>query len=142
MNFASIRRRLRNLDWPARRIDRPHRLGIRGERAAARYLKRKCHRIIARNYRVSLGEIDLVSTDGDTVVFVEVKTRSSEESEDSIEAARPPQWARIERAARCFLQERSADDRPCRFDLVLVVWPPRGPPQIEHFQDVHQPRRP
>ena len=132
---------MRNLPWLGRRDDGTRSLGLRGERAAARHLKRNHHRIIARNYRAPVGEIDLISAEGDTIVFVEVKTRTSEEAEDLVEAVRQPQWAQIERAARYFLMERSAGNRPCRFDLVTVVWPPRGSPQIEHFKDVHRPRQ-
>src|SRR6185437_3918670 len=50
-------------------------LGDRGERAAARYLRSKGLRIITRGYRTRLGEIDLIARDGDTLVFVEVKSR-------------------------------------------------------------------
>ncbi len=142
MNFGSIARKMRNLPWPGRRDDGARSLGLRGERAAARHLKRGHHRIIARNYRAPVGEIDLITTEGDTIVFVEVKTRTSEEAEDSAEAVRLHQWVQIERAARYFLMERNAGSRPCRFDLVTVVWPPRGSPQIEHFKDVHRPRQP
>ena len=141
MNFAFIRRRLRSPSWPAPRRDRRHGLGRRGERTAARYLRRKHHHILVRNYRCAAGEIDLISADGDTLVFVEVKTRSSDTAEDPQETFRRAQWKRVERAARFFLMERSAQDNPCRFDLVTVVWPPRGSPQIEHFEDVFQPRR-
>ncbi len=149
MNFAFIRRRLRSLSSLAPRRDRRHGLGRRGERAAARYLRRKHHHILARNYRcaageidlISAGEIDLISADGDTLVFVEVKTRSSDTAEDPQETFRRAQWKRVERAARFFLMERSAQDNACRFDLVTVVWPPHGSPQIEHFEDVFQPQR-
>ena len=141
MNFAFIRKRLPNLSWPLRRPDGHLRLGARGERAAARHLKRRRHRIIARNYRCPVGEIDLISIHGDTVVFVEVKTRSSDEAEDPLDAVRPGKWARVERAARYFRTHKLTADHPCRFDLVTVVWPPRGSPIIEHFEDAFQPRR-
>ena len=141
MNFASIRKRLPNLSWRLRRSDGRQRLGSRGERAAARLLKRRHHRIIARNYRCPVGEIDLITADGDTIVFVEVKTRSSDEAADLSDAVRPGKWSRVERAARYFVMQRSAADRPCRFDLVTVLWPQRGSPQIEHFPDAFQPPR-
>ena len=141
MNFASITKRLLNLSWRLRRSRHHLRLGARGERLAARYLKRRHHRIIARNFRCPVGEIDLVSLHGDTLVFVEVKTRSTEEAEDLRDAVRRGKWARVERAARYFLMHRLAANRPCRFDLVTVVWPPQGRPQVEHFEDAFQPRR-
>jgi putative endonuclease len=117
-------------------------LGRRGERAAARYLSRQHYHILIRNYRCVAGEIDLICSEGDTIVFVEVKARTSDEAQDPQEAPRKSQWRRIESAARYFLMQRGAEDRPCRFDLVTVVWPPRGSPQIEHFEDAYQPAHP
>ena len=140
MNFEFIKTRLPNLHWPARRRSHKLLLGRRGERAAARYLKRHHHRTLVRNFRCVAGEIDLICSHGDTIVFVEVKTRSSNVAEEPQEALRQTQWKRIENAARYFLMQRSVQDRPCRFDVVTVVWPPRGSPQIEHFQDAFQPR--
>lgn len=116
-------------------------LGSRGERAAAAHLRKRGYRVINRNYRCPVGEIDLISWDGETIVFVEVKTRSSTEAEDPIDAIRPGKWARVERAARCFLAQRATRDHPCRFDVVTVVWPERGPPRIEHFEDAYHPQR-
>ncbi len=117
-------------------------MGRRGERAAARFLKRRHHHILVRNYRCVAGEIDLICSHADTIVFVEVKTRTSDTAEDPQEALRKRQWTRIENAARYFLMHRRAQDRPCRFDVITVVWPIRGSPRIEHFPDAFQPRRP
>ncbi len=141
MNFAFLRERLRNLSWPAPRRDRRLVLGRRGERAAARHLRRRRYRILIRNYRCPAGEVDLICSHRDAIIFVEVKTRSSDEAQDVQEALRRSQWRRIENAARYFLMQRAAQGRPCRFDLVTVVWPPRGLPHIEHFQDAFQPTR-
>jgi len=141
VNFESIRKRLRNLSWPVHRCDPRLAFGSRGERAAARYLKRQHHRILTRNYRCAAGEIDLICADCDTIVFVEVKTRSSDTAEEPQQTLRKTQWRRIENAARYFLMQRSAQDRPCRFDVVTVLWAPRGSPRIEHFEDAYQPRR-
>ena len=118
-------------------------LGNRGEKTAARFLrKQRNHRILTRNYRCRLGEIDLVTLDGDTVVFVEVKTRTDDSAEDLQEALRPAQWRRIEQAGRHFLARHSLQDQPSRFDLITVFWPSGESPQIEHFQNAHEPRRP
>lgn len=139
MSFASIRKKLLSLCSPPQARDPRHRLGARGERAAARHLRKLRYRIVARNYRCESGEIDLICTDDDTIVFVEVKTRSSDDAQDPREAIRPSQWRRVHSAARYFLMERSAQNQPCRFDVVTVVWPARGSPQIEHFPDAFQP---
>ena len=115
---------------------------MRGERAAARHLKRNNYRILIRNYRCPAGEIDLICSEGDTIVFVEVKTRTSERAEDLQQALRATQWRRIVNAARYFLMQKSAQHRPCRFDLVTVLWPACGSPRIEHFADAYHPRCP
>lgn len=141
MNFVFITRRLRWPSWLSRRPDRDLALGRRGERAAARYLERFDHRVLERNYRCAVGEVDLISVESDTLVFVEVKTRSSDRAADPLETVRPAKWARVERAARWFVMERSAEHMPCRFDLVTIVWPPRGTPRIEHIENAYQARQ-
>ena len=116
-------------------------MGRRGERAAAGHLRRKRYRLLRRNYRCPAGEIDLICSDQNTIVFVEVKTRTDERAAELSEALRPPQRQRMEHAAKYFLAERRIHDRPCRFDVVTVLWPPRGAPRIEHFEDAFQARR-
>lgn len=141
MNFASIIRRcLPSLSW-LRRLDRRQALGRRGERAAARHLKRRRLRIIARNYRCPAGEVDLICTDQETVVFVEVKTRTSDDAQDPQDAVSNTQRRRQFQAARFFLNEATASHRPARFDMVTVLWPKHGRADIEHFEDAYRPDR-
>lgn len=141
MSFASLRERLRHLSWRGRRRNRRHLLGRRGERVAARYLSRRRYRILTRNYRCDAGEIDLICLDAGAVVFVEIKTRTSDQAQDLQESIRPNQWRRIENAARYYVMQHSLTDRACRFDVVTVLWPQRGAPKIEHFVDAFQARR-
>jgi putative endonuclease len=68
----------------------PKPLGYLGERAAEKYLKRKGYKIVARGLRLRGGELDLVAVDGRTVVFVEVKTRRSEQFGHPAEAISRP----------------------------------------------------
>ena len=140
MNFASLRRMLRSLSWrPPPRS--PHlRLGRQGEREAARFLRRRSLRIVERNYRCPVGEIDLIAVDGDTLVFVEVKTRRSDRWQDPVDTVTAVKWSKVERAARYYLAGRRESDRPYRFDMVTVVWPSRGRPIIEHLEDAFVPR--
>ncbi len=141
MNFAFITRLLRGVNWRRQPSSKHLRLGARGERAAARYLKRHGYRILVRNYHCVAGEIDLIAADGENVVFVEVKTRSEGggEYEPSVGVLRAQQ-DRIGRAARHFLGRAGGADRPCRFDIVAIVWPARGRPRIEHYEDAFHPR--
>ncbi|MBI4716959.1 MAG: YraN family protein [Planctomycetes bacterium] len=105
-----------------------------------RFLRRCGHRILARNYACPYGELDIVAAARETIVFVEVKTRASDEAQDPAEAVGAEKWSRVERAARHFLAAGAAEDRPYRFDLVTVVWPRRGALRIEHTPDAYQPR--
>ncbi|MBX6315747.1 MAG: YraN family protein [Isosphaeraceae bacterium] len=106
-------------------------LGDRGERAAARYLRRRGLRIITRGYRTPLGEIDLIARDGDTLVFIEVKTRRRG---DPTEAVTPEKQRRLTLAALHFLRRYDLLEGRCRFDVVAVTWPEAGQAlSIEHF---------
>ena len=77
-------------------------LGRRGERAAEKYLRRNGYRIVARNFRAAGAEIDLVAMDGETLVFVEVKTRRSRISGAPEEAVDERKQTRMRRAAEGF----------------------------------------
>jgi putative endonuclease len=109
--------------------------GARGEHAAERFLIRRGCRIVARQHRNAGGELDLVATDGDSVVFVEVKTRQGEDHGQPVDAITADKQRRLTRAALAFLKERGWLDRRCRFDVVAVVWPEgAAEPQITHYQ--------
>jgi putative endonuclease len=96
------------------------RLGEWGERTAARRLSRRGYRIIARNYRASGAEIDLIALDGDTLVFVEVKTRRTDVCGEGTEAVDSRKRVQIKRAAAHFIQRHRADERAIRFDVVAL----------------------
>ena len=111
-----------------------HSLGRRGERAAARYLRRKGYRIVARSERGSIGEIDLVAVDGRVIVFVEVKTRRSHDKGHPAEAVGPEKQQRLTRLALTYLKRHELLEYPARFDVVALTWPEgQRRPTIEHF---------
>lgn len=114
-------------------------LGDRGERAAARYLKRQGYRILARQSRSQIGEIDLIAMDGRTVVFVEVKTRTSQAAGHPAEAITAAKRRQLTRTALAWLKRRDLLDCSCRFDVVAITWQPGGAPVIEHFQNAFEP---
>ncbi len=95
-------------------------VGALGEELAAQYLRARGYKILVRNYRCSLGEIDLVARHRDTLVFVEVKTRRSEAAGDPAESVTPRKRAQIERCALYYLKRYGMPDVPCRFDVVSV----------------------
>ena len=114
-------------------------LGAAGEKAAAKYLRRLGYRIVTRNYRCPVGELDLVAVDEDTIVFVEVKTRRQDAAADPEAGITFHKQRRTTRAARYYLMEKSAQDRPSRFDVVAVLLPESGKPSVEHFVDAFGP---
>lgn len=95
-------------------------LGRRGEQAAVRELLRRHYRIIDRNYTCRTGEIDIIAEHNGTLVFVEVKTRSSRSWEDPLEAVTPQKQERIYRAARHFMAGYRVQPS-IRFDVVSVI---------------------
>jgi len=109
--------------------------GNRGERAAARYLKRKGYRILARQLRNRFGEIDLIALDQSTLVFVEVKTRSSHAKGHPADAVNETKQRQLTQAALAWLKRRRQLHRSGRFDVVAITWAPQGDPIIEHFQN-------
>lgn len=96
-------------------------LGRRGEDAAARFLDRRGYEIVERNWRCAAGEADIIARDGDAVVFVEVKTRSSCDCGLPAEAVDAEKRERYERIAALFLQGYDVVDVPVRFDIVSIV---------------------
>lgn len=96
-------------------------LGRRGEDAAARFLDRHGYEIVERNWTCAAGEADIIVRDGDAVVFVEVKTRSSCDCGFPSEAVNAEKRERYERIAALFLQGYDVVDVPVRFDIVSIV---------------------
>jgi len=95
-------------------------LGDRGEKLAAKYLKSLGFKIIKRNYSSPFGEIDIIARQNDTLVFVEVKSRT-EGLEGSAEyAVTAKKQGRIARTAICYLKENGLKDVDCRFDVITV----------------------
>ena len=84
-------------------------------------------------YRTAQGEIDLIARDGETLVFVEVKTRRTG---TPAEAVTPEKQRRLTLAALRFLKQHGLLEQRCRFDIVAIVWADdRGAPVIEHIPD-------
>ncbi|MEW6252096.1 MAG: YraN family protein [Planctomycetota bacterium] len=119
--------------------DPRHELGRAGESLAADWLKARGLKLVTRHFNTPVGELDLVMRDGATVVFVEVKTRRDRVYADPQDAVNATKQRRSLRAARWFMHEKRWDDRPCRFDVVTVILPPSGQPQIAHFPDAFLP---
>ncbi len=113
--------------WLVRRrvADAPHlERGRQGELEAYRHLRRLGYTVVARNYRPrdGRGEVDLVAWDGPTLVFVEVKTRASEEFGSPESAIDSDKRRCLVRAAEDYLRRAGHDWDCARFDTVCVIW--------------------
>ncbi len=104
-----------------------------GERLAAENLESQGFSIIARNFRLRLGEIDLIGWEGETLVFVEVKCRKSRRFGYGGEAITLQKQRKIIQTAQAFLS-RFPQLPPCRFDAVIVDLSGTDP-LIEHLKD-------
>jgi putative endonuclease len=121
-------------------LDRRLPLGRRGENAAARYLSRLGYVIVARGQRGAIGEIDLVAVDGRTLVFIEVKTRTTQDAGHPADAVDAQKQRRLTRLALAYMKRHDLLENPARFDVVAVTWPDKGSrPTIEHFQSAFEP---
>ncbi|MEO8439805.1 MAG: YraN family protein [Spartobacteria bacterium] len=108
------------------------RLGARGEKLAARYLRRQGFKVLYRHFRGRQGgEIDLVCRDRDTLVFVEVKTRTREDYGRPLEAIKSSQQRRISLGALAWLRLLGNPDVLFRFDVVEITMAEGGKPRIE-----------
>jgi putative endonuclease len=101
-------------------------LGARGEAMAARFLRAQGYRILDRNVQLGRYEIDIIAQEGDTVTFVEVKTREAVEAVRAEENVNREKQRRIIRAARQYISERDDPEMYYRFDIVAVVLSRRG----------------
>jgi putative endonuclease len=121
---------------PARSAGRPTR-GAWAEELAANHLTAAGFRIVARNWRRPEGELDLVAFDGDTCVFVEVRSRTGEQFGHPLEAVTARKRAQVIRAARLFLDTETVSAAAYRFDVVGVLFAEDGeaPPICTHVAD-------
>ena len=113
-------------------------VGMRGEHLAAGRLVADGLAIVARNVRLTAGEIDIVARDGDELVIVEVKTRIGDTSYDPGEAVTPSKLARLERLADEYVESIAAPGHPWRVDVVTVVLARNGQVvQLDHLRGAY-----
>ena len=110
-------------------------LGQRGEELAAEYLLGAGYRIIERNHRNHYGEIDIIAREGGCLVFVEVKTRKNALFSHPCEAVTRNKQIRIGRVAQDYLSRNNLADVAARFDVVAILLPDIGPPEIDLIQN-------
>jgi putative endonuclease len=107
--------------------------GTRSERAAERFLKARKHRILTRNWKCQLGELDLITRDGETLVFVEVRSTESPDPLSAAASVDEQKQSQLTRLALYFMKRHKVLQVPARFDVITIAWPPGvKEPRIEH----------
>ena len=110
-------------------------LGHWGEDVAADYLRRKGYVIVERDWKSGHRDLDIIAWDGQTLVFVEVKTRRNRIFAEPEEAVNYQKLNNLRRAANHYINFRQIDNE-YRFDIVAIVGLPGTEPEIEHIEDV------
>lgn len=97
-------------------------LGQSGEEAAVSFIKRNGYRIITKNYKSKLGEIDIIARDKGTICFIEVKSRKTDRYGLPQEAVSMDKQRHISRAALLFLKEKNLLNKKARFDVISIIY--------------------
>jgi putative endonuclease len=138
-SIAALSSRWRNRFSRSKELPEHLRRGARGEKLAARFLRSRGYKILYRNFKDRRGgEIDLICREGKSLVFVEVKTRRSDEFGRPIEAVDRQKQLRISKGGLAWLRLLDNPDVVFRFDVVEVLLPEHGEPRCELIQDAFE----
>jgi putative endonuclease len=118
----------------SRKINSRQQKGKTGEAAAARFLEEHGFSILERNYRFERGEIDIVAEEGNELVFVEVKSRGSNQFGTPEEAVTEEKQEQIRKVAEGYLFEKECHHKICRFDVISVELH-NGTMELRHIRD-------
>jgi len=110
-------------------------LGKSGEDIAIEYLKNKKYKIIDKGFRFLRGEIDIIACDGETLVFVEVKTRRSTGFSQPEESVTPAKRKQLRRVAQGYLLRKHIQDVECRFDVISLTFDELEGYMVNHITD-------
>lgn len=109
--------------------------GAIGESLACEYIEKKGFSILAKNWRFSrVGEIDIIAKDKNTLVFIEVKTRTTTSFGHPIEAVDSRKISQMKTVASLYLAETKEDFKSVRFDAIAVLGDKK--PEITHYKDI------
>lgn len=129
------------IDWFRRDEPKHLRRGRLGERAAKRHLKKEGLKFIYANFKGEQGEIDLIFRDGEILVFVEVKTRSSETWTRPASAVNAEKQRKIITTARDYLRLLESREIPVRYDIVEVLLEDGKVNEVRHQPNAFAPGR-
>jgi putative endonuclease len=118
-------------------------LGAQGELLAEKFLRKSGIRIVERSYREHYGEIDLIGVDNRTLVFIEVKTRTSDFAGDPTSAVDVQKQRKIVRTALAYMRHHDLLEESSRFDVVSILLShgdaTDNTPQIKHYKNAFEP---
>lgn len=108
-----------------------------GEEMAEQYLIRKDYYILAKNYHSRFGEIDIIASDGESIVFVEVKTRTQYMFGSPLEAITRNKLSKLVKTSQFYLSQRNLHGKPYRFDAIEIIFGNTGErPIINHLLNI------
>ncbi len=117
--------------------DKRKKVGKKGEDVAAFFLKKRGYRILDRNFRCYLGELDIIAEKEGQIIFVEVKTRQNIDFGLPEEFLNYPKRKRLSKLALFYLSTHYLQERPCRFDVVAIQYQ-KGKAKIHHIKNAFQ----
>lgn len=94
--------------------------GKRGEDLAVSYLRKQGYKILEKNYRIKLGEIDIIAEDKDRICFIEVRSKNSQNFCSVEETITKHKQMQVTKAALAYIKKYKLKDRSCRFDVVCI----------------------
>jgi len=112
-------------------------LGKLGEELALKRIKRLGYRKVISNYTCPLGEVDLIAMDGDTLVFLEIKTRKGRSVAFAKEAVNERKRRQVSKVALAYMKAKNCCDAKARFDVVAVSLG-KGRPEIELIKNAFE----
>lgn len=124
------------MTYDCRMVTQRQRMGQWGEDCAVEYLSARGYKILTRNFRTRRGEIDIVASIEDTLVFVEVKARSNNNYGYPEQAVSPRKQARMLSAACFYLAEHPESSGTWQFDILAITCREGEKPEIEHFENI------
>ena len=118
--------------------DKRHQMGRENEQLAATYLRQNGYTIIQHNFRTQQGEIDIIAQDNNTIVFVEVKSRSSTHFGHAVQALTHKQQIRLSKTALTYLHLNQLKNHSARFDVVAIQKDPQNGTDIRLIKNAFE----
>ena len=118
--------------------DNRQKIGVMGEQLAANYLRKTGKKILCTNYRCRYGEIDIIARDQETILFIEVKSRTSNTFGPPAAAVTMHKQQQIIKTALYYLTEKNLSDTAVRLDVIAVLFQREQEPCIEYISNAFE----